>query len=208
MKKIFVASAFLGLATMAQAAFIQCSPAQADTVVNATGQTATFTCNPGQGVGAGAADDNWASDGFNVQTIRIRVSGTFQENAAPTGASYSVLFTGAEGSSEFVIPSGSISCTASGSEGVAPATSNQALGACSATSAFVSVTGTPDVVSSFQVTVSGGAGSTPLPFNGSASVLYEVTASAPTPPPSIPEPSTYAMMAAGLVSFYMVRRRA
>lgn len=27
------------------------------------------------------------------------------------------------------------------------------------------------------------------------------------PPPGIPEPSTYAMMAAGLVSFYMVRRR-
>ena len=39
----------------------------------------------------------------------------------------------------------------------------------------------------------------------SASVLYEVTAT--QPPAGTPEPGTYAMMAAGLVSFYMVRRR-
>lgn len=206
MKKFFVSSVFLGLASMAQAAFIQCTPAQADTVVNATGTTANFTCNPGAGAGAGAADDNVSGDSFNIQTIRIRLSGTFQENAAPDGSTYSVLFT----TNNIATPAaiGILTCTATGTEGNPPASNNQALGACNATSGFVAVAGSPDEIPSFGISVTGGPGSSPLPFNASASIFYEVTATTPdVPPPSIPEPSTYAMMGAGLLSFYMVRRR-
>lgn len=205
MNKTFAASLFLGLASISQAAFIQCTLPQADVVVNSVGTSAAFTCNPG-GVGASA---NVGADGLLVTQIRLRISGTFQENAAPVeGQSYSVLYsslnTGATlGTGSFTIVG--LSCTASG---VASA-EGQALGACTATSAFAAVLDTPDSIPSFTVTVTGGAGSTPLPFNGSASVSYEVTTTTvPDPNPEVPEPATYTMMGAGLVGLFMVRRKA
>jgi PEP-CTERM motif len=198
MKKIFVASVFLGLASMAQAAFINCTPGQLDVVVNSTGQTSSnFTCSPGAGAGAGTADDNVNGDGAVITGIRLRVSGTFQENAAVIGQSYSVLYTTNNGSG-FT----NVSCTATATGDA----NNQAVGACSSSAgAFLAVGGSPEFIAAFTVTVTGAPGSTPLPFNASASVLYEVTATTPSGP--VPEPTTYAMMAAGLLSFYMVRRK-
>ena len=198
MKKIFVASVFLGLASMAQAAFITCSPAQSDFVVNAAGTSAVFNCNQGAGSGAGSADDNLAGDGWSVQSIRLRVSGTFQENAAPTGSNYSVAFSSVENSAAFNLTPG---CTASGSENG----SNQALGNCTATSAVTAV-GPVDALGNFTVTVTGAAGSTPLPFNASASVSYEVVQTQDQAP--VPEPATYTMLGVGLVGFYLARRKA
>ena len=205
MRKLFAASLFLGLASISQAAFISCALPQADVVVNSVSASAVFSCNPG-GTGAFANVD---ADGLLVTQIRLRLSGTFQENAAPVaGQAYSVLYsstnTGATlGAGSFTI--GGLSCTASG---VANA-DGQALGACSISSAFVVVLDTPDSIPSFTVTVTGGAGSTPLPFNGSASVSYEVTTTTlPDPSPEVPEPATYTMMGAGLVSIFMVRRKA
>ncbi len=207
MRKFFAASLFLGLASISQAAFIQCALPQADVVKNSVSAVAVFSCNPG-GVGAFANVDG---DGLLVTQIRLRLSGTFQENAAPVvGQAYSVLYsstnTGATlGTGSFTI--GALSCTASGfanSEG-------QALGACSTTSSFVAVLDTPDSIPSFTVTVTGGAGSTPLPYNGSASVSYEVatiTIPEPDPNPEVPEPATYTMMGAGLVGLFMARRKA
>jgi hypothetical protein len=207
MKKFFVASVFLGVASMAQAAFIQCAPAQADTVVNAGGVTANYTCNTGAGGGAGSVDDNLNGDNYFIQTVRVQISGTFQENNGTPGANFSVLFT----TNNIAVPAaiGVLSCTANGVAGAPPAsTPNQALGACTATSAFSAVAGGPDSLASFGVSVTGGPGSNPLPFNASASVFYEVTATTPTtPPPGIPEPSTYGMIGAGLLSFCLVRRR-
>ena len=185
---------------MAQAAFINCTPGQLDVVVNSTGQTSSnFTCSPGAGAGAGAADDNVNGDGFSITGVRLRVSGTFQENAAVIGQSYSVLYTTANGSGYT-----NVSCTASANGDA----NNQAVAACSsAAGAFLAIGGSPDSLAAFTVTVTGAPGSTPLPFNASASVLYEVTATTPTQP-QVPEPATYAMMAAGLVGFYMIRRKA
>jgi PEP-CTERM motif len=197
MKKVFVASMFLGLASISQAAFVQCAPPQADVIAAGVGLSTAFTCNPG-GSGASA---NVNSDGLAITQIRLRVSGTFQENAAPEGSVYSVLYTSSNNGATLATGSftlGAVNCTATGIGSDA----NQALGACSQTSSFVAVTGLPDSIPGFTVTVTGTPGSIPLPFNASASVSYEVNTT-----PEVPEPATYAMMAAGLLSFYVARRR-
>ena len=79
---------FLSFASVSQAAFIVCSLPQADVVVNAQASSATFTCSAG-GSGSSA---NLIGDGLIVTGIRLRVSGTFQENAAVEGQEYSVLY--------------------------------------------------------------------------------------------------------------------
>jgi hypothetical protein len=200
--KLFLATMFLGVTTMAQAAFIGCTPGQADTVVNATGTSAVFTCNVGAGADAGSGDDNLVGDLFNITQIRIRVSGTFQENnAASVGQNFAVLFTSVNTGVNFAI--GNVGCTATG----AANNDRQAVGICTGTSSFVGVTGTPDFVGAFNVTVSGGAGSTPLPFNASSSVFYEVTTAAVPTNNDIPEPTTFALMGSALLGLGVLARR-
>ncbi len=197
MNKLFVASMFLGLAAVSQAAFVQCAPPQADVVSGGIGLTVQFTCAPG-GSGSSA---NVNGDGLAITQIRMRVSGTFQENAAPVGNIYSVLYSSTNngitlGTGSFTL--GAVNCTATG----IGSADNQALGACNQTSSFVAVAGLPDSIPSFLVTVTGAPGSIPLPFNASASVAYEVNTT-----PQVPEPATYAMMGAGLLGVYFARRR-
>ena len=197
MKKIFATSLFLGLASLSQAAFVQCSPPQSDVVVNAVGTTAIFACN----LGGSGASANQMSDGLTITQIRLRVSGTFQENAGTPGQVFSVLYSSSNNGSGLASGSfnlGPVNCTATANANG----DGQALGACNNTSAWVGVAGTPDFVSAFSVSVTGGAGSNPLPFNGSASVAYEVMTRS-----EVPEPSTYATLGLGLIGFYMARRR-
>jgi len=52
----------------------------------------------------------------------------------------------------------------------------------------------------------GTAGVTGASFNKQITIAYDPYVD-PGPTPEVPEPSTYAMMAAGLVGFYMVRRK-
>jgi PEP-CTERM motif len=200
MKKVLLVLGLFGLGTMAQASFIQCLPNQDTVVNNASGASATFTCSPAAGADVGTSDDNVAGDGVNVISLRLRVSGTFQENHGAVGQGFSVQF----GSTNNL---GSLSPGTPGCLASATADNNgQALGACVSTSAFLSGLN-QDVVPQFTVTVSGGPGSNPLPFNASASVFYEVTTQSPPPPPGIPEPTTYALLATGLFGFYAIRRR-
>ena len=194
MKKIFATSLFLGLASLSQAAAVSCAPPQSDVVINAAGTTAVFACNLG--------GNNQMNDGLTITQIRILVSGSFQNNAGPSGASYSVQYSSSNNGAGLASGSfniGAVNCTAT-------TTANafgQALGDCSNISPWVGVSGNPDFVSAFSVSVTGGAGSTPLPFNGSASVAYEVM----TARSEVPEPATYATLGLGLVGFYMARRR-
>lgn len=193
MKKIFATSLFLGLASLSQAAFVQCAPPQSDVVINAVGTTAVFACNLG-----GA---NQMSDGLTITQIRLRVSGTFQENAGTPGQVFAVLYSSTNNGSGLVSGAfniGAVNCTAMGTANG----DGQALGACNQTSAWVGVAGNPDFVSAFSVSVTGGAGSTPLPYNASASVAYEVLTRS-----EVPEPATYATLGMGLIGFYMARRR-
>ncbi len=195
--KILVGIAALLLSSVSQAAYIQCTPGQADTVVNAIGTSATFTCNAGAGLSAGSGDDNVLGDGYTITSVNLRLSGTFQDNNAVNGQTYSVVYTGVEGSSQFAVPA--ISCTAS----AAGDSNNQALGSCVSTSASAAVAGSPDALSSFTVTVSGAAGSNPLPFNGSSSVFYQVVATAA----QVSEPASLGLIAAAFAGMAMVRRR-
>ena len=198
MRTVLLSLAFFGLAASSQAAFIACTAVgtgagQADTVVNATGTSATFNCNLG--------GNNINLDGLNILDIQLRVSSTFQENQAPPSSSYSVLFTS---TNTLGLGIGNVGCTASGNESTLGG--GQILAACSGLSAITPVPGNPDSVAAFQVTVTGQAGSNPLPFNASSSVSYQVNTVAP-PTSGVPEPSTYGMMGTGLIGLYFARRR-
>ena len=194
MKRIFAAVAFLGLTAVSQAAFIRCSPPQSDVVVNAVGVSTVFYCDPG---GNNINGDNWA-----ITQIRLRVSGTFQENASPVGRTYGVLFSSVNngtslGAGSFTL--GAVNCSVFG---VGDA-NGQILGACNTVSSWTAVSGAPDSIPAFRVTMTGGSGSTPLPFNASASVAYEVDTARYA---EVPEGSAYLMAGIGLLGVYVGRR--
>jgi hypothetical protein len=195
MKKMLFAVILLGVASVAQAAFISCAPAQDTVVTEGQPSSATFTCNPGAGTDAGSIDNNLAGDNYLVTSIRLRVSGTFQENNAVLSQVYSVLYS--------TTNSGGLTNTTCLATATGDA-SHFALGGCIGTGAGSAVASL-DVVPQFTITVAGGAGSNPLPFNGSASVSYEVTAS--EIPSGVPEPATFVVMGSGLLALGAFARR-
>jgi hypothetical protein len=189
MKKLVLALAALS-ASAANAAFIQCAPTQGTVVNDAAGQAIQFTCSPG--------GENTALDGLLITQIRLRASGTFQENNASSAITYAVqLAVGAASGPGWSVAGFSVPITQTSNAG------GQALGAGSSTTAFSPVAGSPDSLPAFIVTITGGAGSTPLPFNASASLFYEVT----TTNSAIPEPSTVALLGSALLGLGLFGRR-
>jgi hypothetical protein len=149
------------------------------------------------GSGAGATDDNLFADGCDVISIQLRVSGTFQENNGTSGQSFSVLFDSTNNLGGF--SPGDPSCTAN----AVADDLGQELGNCVNTTAPFAI-GPIDAVNPFLVTVNGGAGSDPLPFNASASVFYQVVTNQQS---SVPEPATYMLLGLGFLAFAFIRRK-
>jgi hypothetical protein len=143
-----------------------CPPAQSTIINNASSTPQVFTCDVAPGVSA----------------IRYQMSLSFQDNSS-AGPDLSVLGVATNNAG---LPS--VQCLAVG----ATTATDQTLGACVVMSDWIDATG----LSQFLVTVTGGPGSDPLPFNSSASVKYE----------AVPEPSTLHM--AGLLLAFGLYRSA
>ena len=169
MRKVLAAAMFLGLASVSQAAFIQCTPSQSDTTTNGAVATSTFTCS---GVGAAAGNQ-----------IQIVISDSFNDNTASAGTVVSVIastsgLVTSPTAGAFVI--GTVSCTATATAVVNPPFPGQAVGAC--TSSTVTSGALSAAVNSFTIQVSGAKnGANQLPFNSSASVSFQVLTGTPEP---------------------------
>jgi hypothetical protein len=196
LKKFLVIASFLGLASVSQAAFIQCTPNSGDFVNSSATTSTTFTCNPS------AAAGNITGDGLNVTAIQLVISVSAQVTGGTAQQVYSVGETVTNNAGLNNPGSIVISCTANG------------LGSCTAgpsdnsgSPATTSV-GPVDQFGTFTVTVAGLAGANPLPNNGTAAVYYmAVTAPINT---GTPEPSTFAMLGLALsaAGIYARRRKA
>jgi hypothetical protein len=197
LKKLSIALFSLLAASGAQAAAISCSTASSAVVQNGITITASFNCNPGAGAVAGAADDNLAGDGWDVTRIRLRLAGLFDEVGLVAGSSYA--FAVSTGNTLGISnPSCTVFATAS--------SSGSAAGSCTTLSPFLDLNPI-DFISPFTVTVTGSAqGPSLLPWNGEASLWYEVVAQ-PSAVQQVPEPATLAMAALALLSMGAARRR-
>lgn len=163
MKHILASSLLLLAASnVIWGAMVGCPPLQVTVILNAVSTPETFTCD--------AVPD--------AVQVRYQVSLSFQDNsgAGPDRSVYA--WTANDGGRA------PIDCTAIG----ATNGDGQTLGACNAVSAWESVAGLP----AFSVTVTGGPGSDPLPFNASASVSYETV---------VPEPGQIALLGFALAAF-------
>lgn len=174
MKKIFVASVFLGLASMAQAATIvsACIPAPA-TYIGVSGG-GTENCTIGTAPGGST---------INSVTYAATFDGVY--DGFLTGGSITYTLTG---------PGGQVL----GSSVVQGGPQSNVSAACNAACLADIADGAFTVIDAFT---GNGAAVTGATFNKRVTIDY-------TPQGTVPEPSTYAMMAVGLVGFYMVRRKA
>lgn len=145
-----------------------CPPAQSTVVNNSASTPQVFTCT----LDASAT------------MVRYSLSLSFQDNSS-AGPDLSVL---ASAVPDNALPS--VGCLAVG----ATTSTGQTLGQCVVTSVWFDAS----ALTTFAVTVTGGSGSDPLPFNASASVRYET---------AVPEPGAASAMLIGGAALVMAGPR-
>lgn len=167
---LFLASAAMVLASsMSAGVLTSCPPAQSTVITDAGSTPQVFTCNLSQ----------------DATMVRYKLSLSFQDNSSG-GPDLSVFASAVPNNA---LPS--IGCLAIG----ATNSTDQTLGACTVTSDWFDAS----ALSSFTVTVTGGPGSNPLPFNASASVRYETA--------EVPEPAAAGAMLIGGAALAMAGAR-
>jgi len=168
MKNLFAVSLLLLAASnVIWGAMVTCPPAQSTVIRDAASTPQVFTC--------GAVPD--------AVQVRYQVSLTFQDNS--NGGPALSVFTSTSNDGGLT----PLDCTAVG----ATNGDGQTLGACNAVSDWQAVAGLP----AFSVTVTGGPGSDPLPFNASASVSYETV---------VPEPGQLGLIGFAMTCFGGLRK--
>ena len=167
MKKMILASMLILGANVTWGAMVTCPPPQSTVIRDAASTPQVFTCD--------AVPD--------AVSVRYQLSLAFQDNSG-AGPDRSVFASTSNDAG--LTP---ISCTAIG----ATNGDGQTLGACTVVSDWQSVAG----LSAFNVTVTGGPGSNPLPFNASASVNYETV---------VPEPGQLALLGFAACSLAGLRK--
>ena len=155
MKKLALGALFVGLASMAQAAFITCTPSQGTVVNDGAPSSQVFTCSPGA--------EN-VNDGILLQSLQIVMTGSAQQNAinpSLAGTVFGVQFSPTTGGSP-VAPVGCLATSAANNLG-------QATQICSGDTGVVNIAGLGlDFIPTFTVTVAGQtSGALPLYFNAS-----------------------------------------
>ena len=190
-KLLLVSGALLTWSAAVSAGTIACDVQKV--VVNQGVSTfADYVCSPGLGSDAGSADDNVAGDGLGVYQIRLRTSGALSDSNGTPGFNFSVAFntSNVANSPAFTFVPLVVSATVDANR----LASNTGF-IFTNYLAIVPI----DVVPSFTVRVTGAPGSTPLPFNASSAVSYEVSAA--------PEPGTLALFGSALVGLGFAARR-
>jgi PEP-CTERM motif len=187
MKKVLLAAALVLGAGNIFASPVQCTPNQGDFLNNGVGTATVFTCSPS------AAAGNIAGDGLNVISISFLVAGTAQETGGPAATLLSASLS-VTNNAGLTNPGGlNFSCTTD---------SNGACVSGPLSTSQSTAVGPVDQFGAFTVTVTGLAGSPSL-ANGTAAVFYQaVTATS-----GVPEPTTFALMGAGILGLGLVGRR-
>jgi hypothetical protein len=180
-KFIIMSVAALGLSTVSSAATILCTPSNQNTITN------TVITSPFNGLNCGTVN---ATPGMEITSIALQLVGGF--NDAVPGSTSQLQFTATNSFN---------AATVTGTTGVDDFTSNTGLQLGSGV-AVANLTTLGAVTASVTTTSLGAA----IPDNASVTV-WLVTTERTIQTPTVPEPSTFALLGAALTGLGVYSRR-